>query len=189
VDVSPSLQTILVYDKTPEDPKGKWSWFRTKDFSIVTSLHGPRTRLIQASDTSAIFDGIGNRTLLSAGKSAVICRLCEAYFITDNLLFIDKNTSYNLQTIEGTQQARGKLNLEALKLARAAQATRIAYLTGAYRGWGFPIQTHFNRLTGKVVVLDWSTNKRVAEFKISERVSNPSAGFTQTALALSPDGK
>ena len=190
VDVSPSLQTILVYDKTPENPQAEWNWFRVKDFSLVTGLQGPRARLKwEASDTAAIFDGIGNRTLLSTGKVAVICTLCNAYFITDDLLFIDMDTSYYLQTIEGKQQGRGKLNLEALKLTRAAQATRIAYLTGAYRGWGFPIQTHFNRLTGKVIVLDWSTNKKVGEIKISERVSNPSAGFEQTALALSPDGK
>ena len=109
VDVSPSLQTILVYDKTPEDPQAGWNWLRTKDFSVVTSFQGPRARTIQeafqeASNTSAIIDGIGNRKLLSMGKIEEICTWCNAYFITDNLLFIDKNTSYYLQTIEGKQQ-------------------------------------------------------------------------------------
>jgi hypothetical protein len=58
-----------------------------------------------------------------------------------------------------------------------------------YVGWRFPVETHFDSLTGKAIVLDWSTNDRMEEVKISERVGNSSAGLTQMDLALSPDGK
>jgi hypothetical protein len=189
VDESPSLQTILVYGKAPEDAHGGFTWLRAKDLSVITSVESPRLHWISASDSGAIFDSIANRELLSAARRDEVCKGCNAYFLSDDLIFVDNGTSYKIQTLDGVQRATGKLNVQALALARAAQVPRVVYVTGGYRGRGFPIQSHFDRLTGSLVVLDWNTNKRIAEIKVNEPVKDYSPGFTQSALALSPDGK
>jgi hypothetical protein len=189
VDIAPSLQTILLYDFGPEGLQGQWRWISTKDFSVTKSVEGSRALMIQASDTEAILDGFGNRQLLNSSTATPMCTRCNAYFITNDLLFIDKEESYVIQTVNGERRGVGKLNIQASDFTRAAHATRIAFLTGRYQGGGFPLQTHFSVLRGSVIVLDWNTNRRVEEFNIAEPVGNPSAGFTQAALALSPDGK
>ncbi len=191
VDVAPSLQTILLYHGRPEDTQGKWTWLRAKDLTIANSIQSPLAMMIQASDAGAIFGGgINEMQLLSvAGKSTVICARCNAYFLSDSLIFVDEGKSYDIQTLDGKQLGASKLDIQALHLTRAAHATRVAYVTGHYIGWGFPIETHFNKITGKIIVRDWTTNKVIAQMGVNERVSNPSAGLTQMALALSPDGK
>jgi hypothetical protein len=62
-------------------------------------------------------------------------------------------------------------------------------VTGHYVGSGSPVQTNFESITGKIMVLDWNMNKPVAEIEVNEPAGNPSAGLTQMALALSPNGK
>jgi hypothetical protein len=145
--------------------------------------------MIHASDTGAVFDGVGNEQLFSDGKTAVICTRCDAHFLTDNLVLIDQEKSYSIQSVDGVQRGVGKLNMQALNITRAARATRFAYMTGHYVGNGFPIQSHFASLTGKIIVRDWNTNRLVADLDINEPAGNPSAGLAQMALALSPDGK
>jgi hypothetical protein len=191
VDVAPSLQTILVYHDQPRDTQGRWAWLRAKDLTIADSIQGPLSMMIQASDTRAIFEGgINEAQLLSvSGELAVICARCDAHFLTNDLLFVDKVKSYNIQTVRGKQQGMGRLNTQASNFSRAAHATRIAYVTGGYVGWGFPIEAHFNKIVATIVVRDWTTNDVIAEIHWAERVGNPSAGLTQMALALSPDGK
>jgi hypothetical protein len=51
-------------------------------------------------------------------------------------------------------------------------------------GWEFPVETHFDSLTVKTIVLNWSTNSRVEEVKMSEPVGSSLAGLTQIDLAL-----
>ncbi len=193
-DVSPSLQTIFLYKQDPLGGKGTWVWVHAEDFALVKRIQGPLADFPEgfpeASDESASFlDGTGNRAVFSGGKEEIICKACWARFITNDLLFVNGVSSYSIQTLEGARQGSGKLNSGASPFARASHSSRIAYLSGDYRGWGFPIETHFNKLTGKVLVRDWSTNAEVAEIPLQERVTNPSAAFEQSALALSPDGK
>jgi hypothetical protein len=189
VDVAPSLQTILLYYHRPGDPQGRWTWLRTKDFTVVKSFQSLLAAGIEASDTAAIFDGVGNLQLFSAGKVTVICTRCNAYFLTDDLLFVDDEKSYTIETTAGENRRKGNTGIGGEKLARAAHSPRFAYVTGGIVGWGFPIQTHFNKVAGKIRVWDWNTNKVIAEIDVNEHAGNPSAGLTQMALALSPDGK
>jgi hypothetical protein len=189
VDVAPSLQAILLYYHRPGDPQGRWTWLHTKDLTVVESFQSSLTAMIHASDTAAVFDGVGNQQLLPARKATVICERCDVHFLTNDLLFVDKEKSYDIQTLAGKQQGAGKLAIQALHFTRAAHATRVAYVTGSYVGWGFPIVTHLTSIKGKVTVLDWRTNKQVGEINVNEPLVNPSAGLTQMALALSPDGK
>ena len=190
VDIAPSLQTILLYHLPAEvDAPGRWTWLSTKDFSVVKSLQSSRATIVKTSDSAAILNSFADRRLLNAPSPTPICIRCNAYFITDDLLFVDREESYFIQTVDGVRRAAGRLNIQALDFARAAHAPRVAFLTGRYGGWGFPLKSHFNTLNGKFIVLDWNTNKRVGEIELAEPVENPSAGFNQTALALSPDGK
>ena len=189
VDVAPSLQTILLYYHRPRDPQGRWTWIRTKDLTVIASFQSSLTAGIHASDSGAIFDGVGNQQLLSAEKAAVICARCNAYFLSKDLLFVDKEKSYTIETTAGENRRKGNLGFGGEKLARAAHSPRFAYVTGGFVGWGFPIQTHFNKIAGKIRVWDWNTNKEIAEIDVNEHAGNPSAGLSQMALALSPDGK
>jgi hypothetical protein len=191
VDVAPGLQTILVYHGRPGDTQGRWTWLRAKDLTIGNSIQGPLAMMIRASDTGAIFGGgINEMQLLSvAGKSAAICARCNAYFLSDDLIFVDEEKSYIIETTTGENRRKGKLGIGGGKFARAAHSPRFAYVTGGIVGWGFPIQTHFNRVEGKIRVWDWNTNKVIAEIDVNEHAGNPSAGLAQMALALSPNGK
>jgi hypothetical protein len=189
VDVAPSLQTILLYYHRPRDTQGLWTWLRTKDFTVVMSFQSSLASGIYASDTEAIHDGVGNLQLLSAEKSSVLCTRCSAYFLTDDLLFLDEQNSYTIETTACEDRGKGNLGGGGERFARAAHSPRFAYVTGGIVGWGFPIQTHFNEVSGKVRVWDWTTNKVIAEIDVNEHAGNPSAGLAQMALALSPDGK
>lgn len=189
VDVAPSLQTILLYYHRPRDTQGLWTWLRTKDFTVVKSFQSSLATRIYASDTEAIFDGVGNLQLLSAEESTALCTRCSAYFLTDDLLFLDEQKSYTIETTAGENRGKGSLGIGGGKLARAAHSSRFAYVTGGIVGWGFPTQTHFNKIDGKIRVWDWTTNKVIAEIDVNEPVGNPSAGLAQMGLALSPDGK
>jgi hypothetical protein len=191
VDVAPSLQTILVYHGRPGDTQGRWTWLRAKDLAIGNNIQGPLAMMVQASDTGAIFGGgINEMQLLSvAGKSAAICARCNAYFLSDDLIFVDEGKSYTIETITGENRRKGDLGIGGGKFAQAAHSPRFAYVTGGIVGSGFPIQTHFDKISGKIRVWDWTTNKVIAQMDVNEPAGNPSAGLTQMALALSPDGK
>ena len=189
VDIAPSGQTVLLYSHRPGETQGRWTWLRTTDLTTVTSMQAPTARIIRASDVAGIFDGIDDRELLFGGKTTVLCTRCNVHFLTENLLFLDKQQSYAIQTITGKEQGAGKLDVQALNFSRSAQATRVAYVTGHYVGSGSLIQTNFESITGKIIVLDWNANKSVAAIEMNEPTGNPSAGLTQMALALSPNGE
>ncbi len=189
VDVAPGGQTALLYNHRLDDQQGSWTWLRTSDLTTIKSMQGPRTGLIRASDQAGIFYGTDDREMLLDGKTNVLCTRCDSHFLTNDLLFLAKEQSYAIQTVSGNEQGSGTLDIQAHNFARAAQATRFAYSTGHYVEHVFPIQTEFDSITCKIMVVDWKTNKPVAEIDINEPAGNPSAGLAQLALALSPDGQ
>jgi hypothetical protein len=188
IDVAPSGQSLLLYRYRAGENNGTGTRIRTGDLTSINSSQVPFSHVIQASDDAGIFGAIDSE-LISAKETKVLCNRCNAYFLTDNLVFLGGEQEYSIETIAGEKRASGSLNLEAMNFNRSAQTTRFAYSTGHYVGSGFPIQTKFDTITGKIMVLDWSNNKTVAEIDINEPAGNPSAGLTQLALALSPDGK
>lgn len=188
-DTAPGGRTILLYSHQPGKEQGKWSWLRTTDLVPIRSIQGPSVKTLRASDTAGIFDGVSGSELYPPGEANALCTRCSAYFLTDELLFLYTAESYVIRTIAGKEQGVGNLRVSASDFTRAAQASRFAYLTGHYEGSGFPIQTHFDSITAKIMVRDWSTNKVVTEIDVNEPAGNPSAGLSQMALALSPDGK
>jgi len=189
IDVAPGGNTVLLSSHQSGEKLARWTRLHTTDLTATESVNAYPTQIIRASETAGIFDNMGDLQLLSSGKATVLCTRCGAYFLTNDLLFLDKVKSYSIQTIAGEKRGSGTLDVEAGALTRAAQATRFAYVTGHYVGSGFPIQSHFDSISGRIMVIDWTTNKPLAEIDVSEPARSPSAGFTQMALALSPDGK
>jgi hypothetical protein len=167
----------------------QWTWIRTNDFRVIRNIPGPPTLLIRASEDAAIFNDASDEELFSESNKSSICEHCDAHFLTDGLLFLDKRKSYSIQTTGGKQLTTGRLKMDAKDLAIAASATRLAYITGGYVGWGFPIATHYDNIVASIVVRDWTTNEVIAQIPLEEAVTNPSDGLNQTALALSPDGQ
>jgi hypothetical protein len=189
LDAAPSGHTLLLYHRNADKENGEWTWLRTTDLSVINSRLGPRANTIGASDTAGL-SGLIATTLFSSDRSIPVCDLCIAHFLSNDALFLDRQREYSIQTIAGKQIASGGLNVEANDFSRSMATTRIAYSTSHYVGSGFPVQTNFNAVSSNIIVLDWSTNKRLAELEIDEPVvDNPSVGFKQMALALSPDGQ
>jgi hypothetical protein len=116
VDVAPGGHTVLLYSHRPGETQGRWTWLRTTDLTTVTSVQAPTARIIRASDAGGIFDGVDDRELLFGGKTTVLCTRCNAHFLTDDLLFFDKQQSYAIQTAAGKEQGAGKLDIQALNL-------------------------------------------------------------------------
>lgn len=190
VDISPSGKTIMLYYRPHgENRPVQWTWIRTNDFRVIRNIPGPPTLLIRASEDAAIFNDASDEELFSESNKSSICEHCDAHFLTDGLLFLDKRKSYSIQTTGGKQLTTGRLKMDAKDLAIAASATRLAYITGGYVGWGFPIATHYDNIVASIVVRDWTTNEVIAQIPLEEAVTNPSDGLNQTALALSPDGQ
>jgi hypothetical protein len=125
----------------------------------------------------------------SSGQQVPVCSHClRAYFVTDDLLFLDQRNKYELKTISGDVQATGKLEQEAFPFRRAANAPRFVYETGSFKGWGFPLKTHFAAHMA-VRVFDWEKKKQITEIKFDEPEKAFSSGFKESAIALSPDGR
>jgi hypothetical protein len=188
IDVAPSGRSLLLYHRRASENEGTGTRIRTTDLTTINSSQVPFSRVIRASDDAGIFGTIDSE-LISAKETRVLCNQCNAYFLTDNLVFLGGERTYSIEAIAGGKRASGSLNLEAMDFNRSAQTTRFAYSTGHYIGSGFPIQTKVDTITGKIMVLDWGNNKTIAEIDINEPAGNPSDGLNQSALAISPHGK
>jgi hypothetical protein len=189
VGVSPTADFVVLYSRSHGDTQAALTWLRATDLASTRTISVQPAAAFEASDTAAIVAGIGNEQLLSAGKNTMLCARCRAHFLTDELLFLDKGNSYSLETLSGKSLGTGVLDIQAQKLSRARHTQRFAYVTGHYVGNGLPLQTHFDSITGKIMVVDSNTNRPIAEIDINEPAGNPSAGLNQMALALSSDGK
>jgi len=198
MDVSPDGKEVVLFNRYGKDMVFKW--LRSTDLSLLSSLPSSGFDLNMNASSNSVTTYRDERLDVVSKSGSVLfsCRSCIPHFLTDDLLFvdrgfvdtgIDRQGTYSIETLSGEKRASGRLDHGAADFTRAANASRLAYLSGHFRGSGFPVQTHFNSLGGKITVLDWSANKRVAEIEINEPAGDPSAGLTQSALALSPDGK
>ena len=188
-DVAPDGRTVLLYSHRSGEKQATWTWLRTTDLSVIKSLQAMAVGSIKGSGDAVIFARAGESELWRDGKTTVLCNLCVPWFLSSDMLFLDKQHSYAIQTISGKVLGTGDLDVEADNFTRSAQTTRIAFDTGHYNGKGFPIQADFDSISSKTLVIDWTTNKPIAEVDVNEAAGHPSAGLKQMSLALSPDGK
>ena len=190
MDVAPDGHSLFLYSHRVGNPQGTWRWLDTGDLSVSRSMPGPLITIPRASDTSGVVAPMGmGDSLFSGTRTAQVCSQCDAQFLADDVLFLASEHSYAIKSLQGKSLGSGDLDVWASNFARSANSTRFAYSTGHYNGTGFPIQTQFKSVSSRTLVVDWSTNKPVAEVDTDEPVGNPSAGLSQMALALSPNGK
>jgi hypothetical protein len=188
MDVAPGGDTVLL-GHIEKPLQMHLQWLRTSDFSVTKSLSTHTWKDVLASDNGALFIEPMKAMLLSDDKFTVICNRCEAHFITDDLLFLNEEKAYEIKSLNGEVKARGKLSVYASTFKRAQSASRFAYSTGAYRGYGFPLVTHFPSVHSDIRVYDWKQMKQVAEVDLNKHVGSESMGYSKLAIALSPDGK
>jgi hypothetical protein len=164
MDVAPGgREFVLAHVKNPQEME--LSWLRTGDFAtIATVQETPSNQQGMSAGNHAVwlFPYGWARFLLSSGQEVPLCRShCRrAYFLSDDLMFLDERNKYEIKTTSGETKTTGKLNLEASRFHRAANVNRFAYATGRYKGSGFPLKTHFAAHM-EVKVFDWSTMKQV----------------------------
>jgi hypothetical protein len=189
MDVAPGgREVVLAHVKNPQETE--FRWLRTADFATVATTQIETFRWqMSAGNRAALSFGNPNTVLISPNEQTSICPSClRAYFITDDLMFLDEREKYEIKTVSGKTQASGKLNHEAFKFQRAANASRFVYATGRYEGSGFPLKTHFAAHT-EINVFDWSAMKQVAQVTLDQPEKAVSSGFRLGAIALSPDGR
>jgi hypothetical protein len=190
VDVAPGgREFVLAHVKNPSEMEV--SWLKTNDFTTITMIEAaPSNQQGMSAGNQGVwlFPFGWAKLVLSSGQEASLCNRCfRGYFLTDELVFLDEGERFQVKTISGVSKGQGKLQSGASKFCRATHATRFAYATGQYRGSGFPVRTRFASHMD-VKVFDWSTMKQVGEIAFDEPEKPVSAGFKQSAIALSPDG-
>jgi hypothetical protein len=179
---------IALYHRrwTDGDDHHEVIWLRGSDLSFIRrqEVEGGYAGLFTASSDRYIPNTPGDS----------VCEGCIARFLSDQELFVDRpagfaaNRRYEIQTTIGKRIAGGRLEGGAYDFNLSASSDRLVFLQWHYVGRGFFYVTQFPSVAGKVTVLDWKRNKRVAEIECSEPTQNPSAGFTESAMAISPDG-
>jgi hypothetical protein len=175
LDSAPGENEVLLYHRY-EKTSAEFLWLRTGDLSIIRKSPTDVHLVVRASNIVAITE-------------KTKCNKCVSYFLSDDMLLLDKGSRYSIETIHGEKRGSGGLDSGIDDFARSNHSQRVAYMTGHFKGHGLLYKTNFDSLTGRIVVLDWGANKEVAQLKLDEPAGNPSDGLSQSALALSPDGK
>lgn len=164
-------------------------WVSADDFKTIATVQAQPSRQFSEGNRAALLFQYDKLLIASSGQETPICSRClRAHFLTDDLLVVDERTKFEIRTVAGDRRGEGKLNEEMFEFYRALSASRFAYATGHYKGSGFPLQTHFAPQMA-VRVFDWERMKQVAELKFDEPEKAVSGGLTQTAIAISQDGR
>jgi hypothetical protein len=188
MDVAPGGDTVLL-EHTQAPMQMQLQWLRAGDLSLYKTYSTNTRKDIFASDEGALLIQPRTALLLSRDRLLLVCNLCMAHFLTNELIFVNRDKSFELRSLDGKVKAQGKLSVYADPIERAQTASRIVFATGAYNGYGFPLKAHFPSVHADVRIYDWKEMKQVAEVKLKKSVGSVSAGYKQLAIALSPDGK
>lgn len=196
MDISPSGEVVLLvhHDQgRKEYERNDFQWLSARDFSRVLSLRSGPLALSQAGTNDAITYLPSNGllpVLISPKGITPICTGCSsASFISDDLFFITKDSEFQIVDSSKKIIARGPITASAATAQRALRAKRFAYSTGFYQQSGVSRSNKFTSVHMDVRVFDWSKMRQVAEVGVDKRVDDVSAGFKQSAVALSPNGR
>jgi hypothetical protein len=188
MDVAPGGDTVLL-GHTEAPMQMQLQWLQASNLSPYKTYSTGTWEDVFASDEGALLIQPRATVLLFGDRLLPLCNLCMAHFITDELIFVNTDKSFEIRSLNGNVKAQGKLSVYADPFERAQIASRIAYATGAYSGYGFPLVNHFTRVHSDVRIYDWKEKRQVAEVRLKKSVGSVSAGYKQLAFALSPDGK
>jgi hypothetical protein len=182
MDVTPGGNQIALYHHLGAEGRQDLTWLRSGDLAPDRPIAAEGGFLLTASNNTYIVDSMDQEP----------CTGCLAWYLTDDLLFVDRPThfadhrAYAIQTGSGKRIASGSLEGGGADVSRSMNSTRVAFLHGGGSLFSLTFQPP---VAATVTVLDWTTKKRVVEIYLSQPATNPSAGFSQSALALSPDGR
>jgi hypothetical protein len=188
MDVAPGGRVfVLAHTKNPHEMELRW--VRTSDFAVTATAETQPSSKMSAGSQAVLLFQHSKLMVTSSGHQVPICSRClRAYFITDDLIFLDERDKYEIKTMSGESRASGSLQQEAFPFHNSMNSSRFVYETGSYRGSGFPLKTHFAAHMA-VKVFDWNAMKQVAEISFDEPEKAVSSGFKESAIALSPDGR
>jgi hypothetical protein len=161
----------------------------TEEFKPTAVVEARPSRSLSAGNHAALLFQYEKLLVTSSGRQTPFCSNClRTYFLTDVLVLLDERNKFVFQTLSGDKRNEGKLNTEVILFNRSMNAPRLVYATGRFKGSGFPIQTHFAPQMA-VRVFDWVSEKQIAELDFADPEKALSNGFTQSAGAISQDGK
>ena len=176
MNLAPGGKVVLLYHRFDGDRKAEFFWLNTHDLKVLKSEATDWHLLIDASSKSAF-------TEKTPGPRGA------RYFLTDELFFFAGDGKYVIESLDGAVHAKGKLAGLTMDFTRSLNSPRVAFFDGHSPYAGIENYGRTPSFTANVRVIDWYTNTKVAELSLEEGPTNPSDGWKQSALALSPDGK
>jgi hypothetical protein len=182
MDIAPGGGEIALYHHLGAEDRQDMTWLRSSDLAPVRTIAAEGGFFLTASNNAYIIDSMDQEP----------CTGCLAWYLTDDLLFVDRPThfadhrAYAIQTLSGKRIASGPLEGGGADISRSMNSTRVAFLHGGGSQFSLTFQPP---VAATVTVLDWTTKKRLVELELTQPATNPSVGFSQSALALSPEGK
>lgn len=187
INSAPGGKELLVVHATSA-LESTLEWLETEQFTLIAHSSERTWKRVEAMSKGALLIDPLRVELQAQGNRRNVCQNCDAHVVTNDLLFIDKKNHFEIERVSGTPLASGKLDIYAPVVARSAVGNRIAYATGKYRGNGFPLLNHFTSVYVDVKVFDLTMMKEIASIRMEKRTSSESPGYSQLAIALSPDG-
>lgn len=174
LDVPPGGSQIALYRRSDTGKDQELIRLSNTNLARLSDEKAPFGRDASVSNSSYILD-----------TTQDYCDDCLVHYLADDVVFVESRNRYFIESTAKKRLAKGGLSGWALDLTHAFHATRLAFLTGRYSGFEGHVPTS---VVGKVVIIDWSLKKVIAEIPVAVSTGNPSAGLRQSALALSPDG-
>lgn len=181
MDVTPDGSKMALYHKLGTAGKPEVLWVDSSTLAASQRVPAPLGYTLTASNRAYI-----------AALSQQPCGDCVAWFLSDDLLLVEQTKwhgarhSYVVESLDGRKILSGDAPGGVADVTKARGATRLAFIH-AQSSAHFLSTTYAQVTQGVVVVLDWSARKDIAKITILKHRYWHSS-FTQSAIALSPDG-
>lgn len=188
MDITPGEKQIVVEQVYPEG-RSDLLWINPIDLSINTRSSSPWSQSFVAGNNATLrVPGRGRPWLVNRDGEKGLCDRCwRAYFVTDDLILLEYQGSFQIVDLQGQTKASGHL-VGLASFQRARDAPRFVYVetTGGYTG---PLNVLFPKLHFRVHVFDWKQMKEFANWTYTGTASETDLGGVGTAIAISPGGE
>jgi hypothetical protein len=191
IDETPKESEILIEEKVA-NAAVLWTWIDPESLKVDSRASGHWSEIFSAGAGQYLgpVSPRGTQALVSSSGSRTFCsdRCWSAIFVSDDLAFISREKSFEIENLAGDIVARGPLDEPVPEIARARSAPRFAYLTvtGGFTG---ALAGIFPKLHYNVHVFDIHLMKEVAHWQFSASEKDLHGAASQFGLALSPDGQ
>ena len=172
----------------------EYSWFATSD--LTRSGHASSQNLGEVSAGSGFLVGQGKRSealLLSTTGQTTLCDHCfRVFVVSDQLLLKDFSKQIELSTIDGKTLYSRSMPDGTDFFAGASKAPRFLFVTYGMGLQRFGIPIGPRNLVFHFHIMDYQLVSQVGEVIYKQPLSRDptfTPGASQSAVALSPDGK